>query len=105
MSKDSKSNQQGLQFNKIEYIGIFAGLFAAIGGIEQLVHTYNTQQAEDISYPFLLGAMVSALLWLIYHYKKKGSGAFIITIIALLGLIALLIMKLVLSKKKKKDNK
>jgi len=105
MSKDSKSNQKEFQFNKIEYIGIFAGLFAAIGGIEQLVHTYNTQQVEDISYPFILGAMVSALLWLIYHYKKKGSGAFIITIIALLGLIALLIMKLVLSKKKKKDNK
>ena len=92
-------NPKGFQFNKIEYIGIIAGLFALMGGIEQLVHTYNTQQAEDISYFFILGAIISSILWLIYHYIQKGAGCFIITVVAFLGFIILLIMKIVLSNK------
>lgn len=99
-------NPKGFKFNKIEYIGIIAGLFALMGGIEQLVHTYNTQQAEDISYPFILGAMTSTLLWVIYHYKNRKGGGFIITVVVLLCLISLFIMKIVLSTKNKiKDNK
>ena len=102
MSQDIKPTQEGLQFNKIEYLGIFAGLFAAIGAIEQLVHTYNVQQAKDFSYPFIVSAIISASLWIIYHYQKKGGGGVVITIIVLLALVGLLIMKIVLANKKKK---
>ena len=91
------------QFKKIELVGIGAGVVALIGGIEQVVHTYNTQQADDLSYPFILGGLLSSILWLIYHYHKKGGGGFIITAIVLLGIITLLIMKIVLSKKKKQN--
>jgi len=88
-------NKKGLQFNGLEYLGIAAGLFALIGGLQQLFHTYKKKQADDISYIFILGAIVSAILWVIYHYRKKGGGPFIITIVTLIGLLSLLIMKLV----------
>ncbi len=96
----SKPDQGGsLQFDNLEYIAIGAGLVAILGGMSQLFYTYNAQQADDISYPFLLGAIVSTLLWIIYHYRKRGGGSFIITFIALLSLIALLIMKICFKKK------
>ena len=103
MSKNIKSSQKdSIQFNKIEYLGIIAGLFALVGGFQQLVHTYNTQQCDDLSYTFILGAILSTLLCVIYHYHKQGGGPFIITIIALLLLFSLLIMKIVFSNRKKK---
>ena len=94
-----------LEFNKLEYLGVAAGLFALIGGVEQLFHTYNKKRADDISYIFILGALVSTILWVIYHYRKKGGGPFIITIITLIGVFVLLIMKLVFSAKNKKKKK
>ena len=94
-----------LEFNKLEYLGVAAGLFALIGGLEQLFHTYNKKRADDISYIFILGALVSTILWVIYHYRKKGGGPFIITIVSLIGIFVLLIMKLVFSAKKKKKKK
>ena len=42
-----------LEFNKLEYLGVAAGLFALIGGLEQLFHTYNKKRADDISYIFI----------------------------------------------------
>jgi len=100
MSKDDGTNQsdkKGLQFNSLEYLGIAAGLFALIGGLEQLFHTYNKKKADDISYIFILGAILSAILWVIYHYRKRGGGPFLITIVTLIGLLVLLIMKMVYS--------
>ena len=69
----NQSNKKGLQFNGLEYLGIAAGLFALIGGTEQLIHTYNKKRADDISYIFILGAIISAILWVIYHYRKRGG--------------------------------
>ena len=93
-------------FSKIECVGIMAGLFAFIGGLIQLFHTYNKKKADDISYIFIIGAIASAILWVIYHYRKRGGGALIITLVTLIGLLVLLIMKLVFEyKKDKKDKK
>ena len=108
MSKDDGTNQsdkKGLQFNSLEYLGIAAGLFALIGGLEQLFHTYNKKKADDISYIFILGAILSAILWVIYHYRKRGGGPFLITIVTLIGLLVLLIMKMVYSNKDEKGEK
>ena len=106
MSKSFETVQsETLKFGKIEYLGIFAGLFAIIGGVQQLVHTYNTQQCDDLSYTFILGAIISTLLWVIYHYHKKGGGPLIITIIALCLLFSLLIMKIIFDKRKKRKMK
>ena len=107
MSKSFETVQsETLEFGKLEYLGIFAGLFAIIGGVQQLVQTYNTQQCDDLSYTFILGAIISTLLWVIYHYHKKGGGPLIITIIGLFLLLSLLSMKIIFDKrKKKKKNK
>jgi uncharacterized protein with PQ loop repeat len=88
-------NTKSLQFNGLEYLGIAAGLFALIGGMEQLIHTYNKKRADDISYIFILGAIISAILWVIYHYRKRGGGPFLVTVVTLIGLFILLIMKMV----------
>ena len=94
-------NMERFQFDNLEYMAIIAGLFAVVGGLVQLTHTYNTKKVDDISYLFLLGAIVSTLLWVIYHYQKRGGGSFIITCLALLSLLALLIMKICFKKKSK----
>ena len=99
MKKCHCTSDESFQFNNLEYIAIIAGLFAIIGGLLQLIHTYKVKQADDISYPFILGAIASTLLWVIYHYLKRGGGSFIITFVALLSLIVLLIMKICFKKK------
>lgn len=109
MSNEDDTNKKKFKFTNIEFLGIIAGLFALIGGLQQLIHTYNKKKAEDISYIFLIGTIVSAILWVIYHYKNRGGGAFVITLITLIGLLILLIMKLIYenndNKKAKKDKK
>ena len=95
-------NVDRFQFNNLEYMAIFAGLFAIGGGLVQLNHTYQTKKVDDISYPFLLGAIVSTLLWVIYHYQQRGGGSFIVTCIVLLSLIVLLIMKICFKNEMKK---
>ena len=98
-------NKKKFKFQKIELVGFFAGLIAVFGGFEQIIHTHKTQQVDGISYPFILGALISSGMWLIYHYYKKGGGGFIVTIIMLLGVITLLIMKIIISRKNKNKNK
>ena len=95
------SNVERFNFNNLEYMAVIAGLFAIVGGLVQLNHTYHTKKVDDISYPFILGAIASTLLWVIYHYLKRGGGSFIITFVALLSLIVLLIMKICFKKKRK----
>lgn len=82
-----------MEFNRIEFLGIIAGSFAVVGGLEQLFKTWQTKSAEDISFPFLLGLFVSTSLWVIYHYLKKGGGPFVTTLIAWFGILVLTIMK------------
>ena len=51
MSKEDsvdQSDKTGLEFNRLEYLGIAAGLFAFVGGLEQLFHTYNKKKVDDI---------------------------------------------------------
>ncbi len=107
MSKEDsvdQSDKTGLEFNRLEYLGIAAGLFAFVGGLEQLFHTYNKKKVDDISYIFILGAIISAILWVIYHYRKKGGGPFCVTIVTLIGLLILLIMKMTYSNNNNKNN-
>ena len=100
--KNMSKNVDHFQFNNLEYMAIFAGLFAIVGGLVQINHTYQTKKVDDISYPFLLGAIVSTLLWVIYHYQQRGGGSFIVTCIVLLSLIVLLIMKICFKNEMKK---
>ena len=105
MSKNVETKGGSFQFNNHEYVAIVAGLFAILGGLLQLIYTYNKKQADDISYTFLLGAIISTLLWVIYHYHQRGGGSFIITLVVLLSLLALLIMKICFDNGRKNKNR
>jgi len=84
----------GLEFNKIEYLGLLAGSFTVFAGINQIYFMYKRQSADDISYPALIAAMVSTALWVTYHFLKHGGGPFLTTTTTLIGLTIVLLMKL-----------
>ena len=97
------SEKWGLEFNRIEFLGIVAGSFAVVGGVEQLRKTWRSKSAKDISFPFLLGLFVSTSLWLLYHFLKKGGGPFLTTLVIWVGLVFLAVMKVVYDAKGKKS--
>lgn len=83
-----------LKFNSVEYLGLFAGAFSVAGSVQQISHTYKTRSANDISYIFLLAAMVSTAMWITYHYLKRGGGPFVSTLAMLAFLLIILAMKI-----------
>lgn len=83
-----------LNFDRVEYLGIFAGSFAILAGISQVVRLYKNKSAEDISLLALIGALFSTTIWIYYHYTKQGGGPFITTTLTLLFLIITLSLKI-----------
>lgn len=83
-----------LNFDRIEYLGIFAGLFAIIAGAAQIARLYINKSGDDISLLALVGAMFSTSIWIYYHYTKKGGGPFITTTLTLTFLIITLSLKI-----------
>lgn len=83
-----------LDFNRLEYLAMFAGSFAIISGVIQLRTIYKNKSAEDISMYALIGAIISTVIWIFYHYKKHGGGPFITTSITLIFLCISLSLKI-----------
>ncbi len=52
--------------NGIDYLGLFAGMLTTISFLPQVIKTWKTQSARDLSLEMFLIFCTGVLLWLIY---------------------------------------
>jgi MtN3 and saliva related transmembrane protein len=52
----------------IELIGYIAGFFTLLNILPQIVKTYRTKRAKDLSYLMIITYAISMILWVIYAF-------------------------------------
>jgi len=55
----------------IQILGLFAGVITSAGMIPQLLKTYKTKEAEELSFKMFVIYMVGFSLWITYGFLKS----------------------------------
>jgi MtN3 and saliva related transmembrane protein len=76
-------------FDTFALFGLIATLTASIGFLPQVIKTWKTKKARDISFYMIILWSVSAISWIIYGLPKNdiyivGTNAFIFSLTMLL---------------------
>lgn len=74
-------------------IGLFAGTLTTISFLPQLVQTFRTKSAEDLSYLMLITFMSGVILWLIYGIFLRALPIILANAVTLALLIAIVALK------------
>jgi len=80
--------------NLVSYTGFFAGLLTSGAAIPQVLQTYRTKHARDLSMWQLVLLTVGMLLWLIYGISKNDLPLIFANIFSIVCYTALIVMKL-----------
>ncbi len=75
-------------------VGLAAGILTTIAFLPQLLHTWRTKSAKDISLGMFLTFCTGVLLWLIYGYLIQSLPVMLANGVTLVLSGAILAMKL-----------
>ncbi len=84
-------------FNSIDSLGLFAGSLTTIAFFPQIIKTYKSKSAEDVSYAMFILFSFGVLLWSIYGWEIHSIPVIISNVITLLLAISVMVMKLIFS--------
>ena len=86
-----------INFN-IEFFGYFAAILTTLAFLPQLIKTFKTKKAEDVSLITLIMFLTGVLSWIIYGYKISSTPILIANIITFILNLLILIFKITFSK-------
>lgn len=69
--------------DQIEIIGIIAGAFSTFAPVSQILKTFKTKEAKDVSVLMFVSFLIGNILWCIYGYLL---GAFSVVLWNALGI-------------------
>ena len=75
-------------------VGLAAGILTTIAFLPQLLHTWRTKSAKDISSGMFLTFCTGVLLWLIYGFMIKSLPVILANGVTLVFAGAILVLKL-----------
>jgi MtN3 and saliva related transmembrane protein len=75
-------------------VGLVAGILTTIAFLPQLLHTWRTKSAKDISLRMFLLFCTGVLLWLIYGFMIQSLPVMLANGVTLVLSGAILVMKL-----------
>lgn len=79
--------------NPIEIIGIVAGAFSTAAPVSQMIKTYRTKQAEDVSVLMFVSFLIGNVLWTIYGFLLNAPSIIIWNVLGMLGNIIAIALK------------
>jgi MtN3 and saliva related transmembrane protein len=79
-----------LSKENINFIGLCAGTLTTLSFVPQLVATFRSRSAKDISYGYLLTFTVGVMLWLTYGLLLKAPPVVLANAITL-ALLAIIL--------------
>jgi MtN3 and saliva related transmembrane protein len=80
--------------NWVSYAGFFAGILTSGAAIPQVVKTYRTKQARDLSMWQLVLLTLGMMLWLIYGLSLNDLPLILANVFSIVCYSALIAMKL-----------
>ena len=82
----------------VEIFGYIAAILTTAAFLPQLIKTFKTKKADDISLFTLIMFIVGVLCWIIYGYKISSIPILLANLITLLLNLLILISKIYFSK-------
>jgi len=86
-----------INFN-IEVFGYFAAILTTLAFLPQLIKTFQTKKAEDVSLVTLIMFLTGVLSWIIYGYKISSTPILMANIITFILNLLILIFKITFAK-------
>ncbi len=78
--------------------GFIAALLTTIAFLPQLIKTYQTKSADDVSLVMLIMFITGLVFWIIYSIKAKALPVLLANLITLLLNLSILILKILFKK-------
>jgi MtN3 and saliva related transmembrane protein len=80
--------------NTITALGLFAGLLTTVAYLPQLIKTWKTKSADDISWSMLITLCIGIVLWLVYGSSVHDLPLIAANIVTLVFSASILILKI-----------
>ena len=77
----------------VEIIGFLAAFTSTVSLIPQIIKTFRTKSAEDVSFFMLVNFLVTSLLWLLYGLMIGAAAVWVANAIMTLFSIVMLALK------------
>ena len=82
----------------VDIFGYFAAILTTAAFLPQLIKTFKTKKADDVSLTTLVMFIIGVLSWIIYGYKIASTPILIANTITLILNLLILISKVYFSK-------
>tara|TARA_Y100000589_G_C26761918_1_gene470162 strand:+ start:254 stop:520 length:267 start_codon:yes stop_codon:yes gene_type:complete len=83
----------------VEFFGYFAAVLTTLAFLPQLIKTFKTKKADDVSLITLIMFITGVVSWIIYGYKISSIPVLTANVITLILNLLILIFKIYFSKK------
>ncbi len=91
-------------FNSIDILGFCAGIFTTIAFLPQVLKTWNSKSAEDVSLIMFILFILGVLLWCIYGFEIHSTPVIIANVITFILAAIILVLKLIFENSYKDKN-
>ncbi len=84
----------------MDFYGYIAAFLTTIAFLPQVLRTYRTRSAEDVSFLMLLLFISGLVFWIVYGFQLHSLPVLVANVITLIFNISILLMKLLYTERK-----
>jgi MtN3 and saliva related transmembrane protein len=83
-----------MEINYITTLGLAAGLLTTIAYLPQVIKTWKSKSAQDLSWSMLIVLCIGIVLWLVYGFSVQDIPVIAANILTLLLVSIILVLKI-----------
>lgn len=83
-----------MEINLITTLGLTAGVLTTIAYLPQLIKTWKTKSANDLSWSMLIVLCIGIILWLIYGVIEQDLPLIFANVVTFIFALIILILKI-----------
>jgi MtN3 and saliva related transmembrane protein len=83
-----------MEINYLTTLGLAAGLLTTIAYLPQVIKTWKSKSAQDLSWSMLIVLCIGIVLWLVYGFSVQDIPVIAANILTLLLVSIILVLKI-----------
>ena len=83
-----------MEINYLTTLGLAAGLLTTIAYLPQVIKTWKSKSAQDLSWSMLIVLCIGIVLWLVYGFSVRDIPVIAANILTLLLVSIILVLKI-----------
>jgi MtN3 and saliva related transmembrane protein len=83
-----------MEINYITTLGLAAGLLTTIAYLPQVIKTWKSKSAQDLSWSMLIVLCIGIVLWLVYGFSVQDIPVIAANILTLVLVSIILVLKI-----------